>query len=404
MNILQVYLQGNTGMNTTRNGIVALCIILFGAIGTTTMCAEPDMIFTGPHIMYSARRSGLANAGVGLTDGPLCMRYNPALLHAMHRIASIQRITASVGYGRDSLFNHAVLPVAVSLNAGQAGSVGLIGRYLKNENEQSQLETQVSYSGRLFENNFDQGPVDYGVSIRYERTKWEKSEFDTLNSYRRWFYYDESGKNSVRDDSIIGVDSATSGSYTEQRVILDGGFYQKNIGNRVDFGITFYNIMGYIWRSERPDTTLKIEQSPQKPSEGDTVVQDIAVMYTDSTDRSRYWIDNKYRSLSIGIVFYTPILDEQVNLIIPVDLAMYSLFDRSTKTQFLFRTALEVEVFENLMGRFGYAREPRMFPRQGDPAGAENVFVGGVGVRLSPIRADLFFGKQRWGVEVMFFY
>jgi hypothetical protein len=348
---------------------------------TPRLASSPDM-----------RINGFAGAGCGLLEGISGIYANPALPHAFGTANPSRHFVIEAGYGRDRIYSQHIIPAGASCMLGkEAGTVGLLYRYLRSDEERSQHEAVLNYSSRLFEKSTAHGAVDYGVNIRYERANWQLKSFDSIPSIitRR-----DSTQYVVVDTTWSGFDGP--GAQRDNRLLLDIGFYQAYIAERLDFGLTFTNLLGYVWRERHPYT----REFPY----GDSTYSD-STAYVDATERSEGWIDAAHRCLSVGVAFKTPILSDNVKVIIPFDLEFLGLnfFEHDTPTRVTLRTGIEASFLDHYALRFGYARAPRKVimrdVRNKDKKINDNIFTGGGGASVAPFSADFYIGLNEFGIS-----
>jgi len=293
----------------------------------------------------SAVSRSLAGAGSAMPHDVFQGLVNPALTTV--RIGAKGAFEA--GYGRGDVFNKLALPFgAVFFEEG--GALGVFYRYL-NGDSGAVHEATVNFAGRLFE-QMDQegtGPVDFGLNIRYESSKWRYNIHD-----------------GGAGDAVEAV-SARAGS-----VIFDIGFYQQYLPG-FDFSLVFSNVAGYRWSE------------------------------ADGRDKSEGWIDGRHRLITVGGMYSLPISGAFL-LRIPVDLEVANAFTGSRPAAYMPRVGAELRIAQMCSARFGYARATR------DPAELitkfelENLFFGGVGVAVKSFLLDVFVGKDEFGITVTYGY
>lgn len=374
---------------------------------------KEDVFFASQHSAYDVRAAGTARAGVAIPGGIGSASTNPALPRAYARGLDLKGLMASAGYGRLPVFDRHVVPAAIAFNSEEYGLFGLCGRYLDGGTQQRQYELSVVYSGRMFDKSMDQGAVDFGVAIRYERMRWMYTGLDTL--FSRHFSRSTDSEIGFVNDSIWPDTQVPSHGYLfQQRLILDVGLYQAKISDRVDFGVVFHNVLGRYWNQERPQVKSNVtdEQKAHVYDEQgipfDRVDEYVLeTHYSDTMSKvSSDWLASNHRRITAGIAFTTPILDDKVWLVVPVDLEMIGIFDRSFKTRFLFRSGVEAVIQERFAARLGYAREPEDVMRgDGDDFPKySNVLTAGAGVIFSPVAIDFAVARSRWLVSVSVVY
>jgi hypothetical protein len=241
--------------------------------------------------------------------------------------------------------------------------------------------------------------VNYGLNIRYDKLEWQTGPFDTLWSLHTY-------RNPADPRIISSIDSsydtALEGNIERQRLVLDLGFYQDNIGQGLDFGLTFHNLIGYVWSNETPSSSNihwdSLVARIDSPSDSDTVASLDSNWYTQEESSFKTWIPSHNRRITAGFAFHKELLQDKAFVYLPVDFEIFNLFDRSVNTHVAFRTGLEVWMKERYCLRFGYARAPEEFPEKPGDLSNENIFSGGAGVRASAFGADLYIRRSAWGL------
>ncbi len=263
-----------------------------------------------------------------------------------------------VGYGRDDVFNKLALPFgAVFFDEG--GALGFFYRYLNGERG-AVHDAAVNFAGRLFDKMDSEGagPVDFGMNIRYENSKWRRdirvpvAEGDG----------DEGGPRSV----VNTVETRGNS------VILDVGFYQQYLPG-FDFSLVFSSLAGYRWS----------EADGQGKSDG--------------------WIDGRHRLITAGMLCSLPIAKSFL-LRIPVDVEIANAFVKSNPTAYMLRAGAELRIAQMYAARFGYARAPEDPVELIKEFDYDNLFFGGVGVAIKGFLLDIFVGKNEFGATVTYGY
>jgi hypothetical protein len=280
-------------------------------------------------------------------------------------------------------------------------------RYLEREDKSKIHEGIACFSGRLFDKSVDQGAVNIGINIRYERMRLNRSAFDTLYTRKiREVRNNLTGVDSILSIDTVGFATTGTGSINENRLVVDLGFYQDKVADRLDFGLTLHNIAGYFWKKETPDTIYRDTLLLQDSSGTDAIyTYEKRQYYSDQTSETDGWMDRRYRALTVGLLYYTKVMEDKMLLRLPFDLSMWRVFDKSRKTIFSFRTGVEAVLFENYALRFGYARAPRTVWEARPDLGANqdklhlaNSFTGGAGIRISTVNVDFYLETDGWGV------
>jgi hypothetical protein len=125
----------------------------------------------------------------------------------------------------------------------KGGTVANIYRYLQgDEGTQTDYQVLAGYSGQLFPRSANQGAVTYGINVRYEQVNWDRLHLAPCST---WYVVDQ-------EPYPHGSSVVDEGNATQKRLLLDLGFYQKEVMNNLDFGVVAHNLFGYIWHEERP--------------------------------------------------------------------------------------------------------------------------------------------------------
>jgi hypothetical protein len=190
-----------------------------------------DLILSADHTPADYSIGAMAGSGIAIERGIASCLLNPALPNAYSRDHELKFMTLAGGYGRDNVFTSRTVPLGFSLTIPHTGTIGVLGRDMSAGENQNQYEATLSLSGRMFENNQNQGPVDIGVNVRYERAHWVTDGFDTLRSA----VYDVNGAQFVRDSALTpGPSYIRSGDLQQDRLMVDVGFYQSRIADYVE--------------------------------------------------------------------------------------------------------------------------------------------------------------------------
>ncbi|MFP4416888.1 MAG: hypothetical protein ACOC41_00520 [Chitinivibrionales bacterium] len=403
-------------MKPTRSLLLFFSLVLFlptYAIGTEfpeepfidsvqehfSSSVSHDPLLTTQHTQRSARSSALAYAGIALPSGPATAFLNPALLYAWgHNQPST---VIGISYGRDSIYQEHITGASICRKLSPVLSLGGLYRYLKTSGQNNTHEANVSLSGRLFNESYNQGPVDLGLNIRWELMKQSQSVYGSHVVHGSF-----TGGHGVAaynpTDTMIGERKAFT--HTENRFTLDIGFFQSRIAENIDFGITFTNLLGYWISKDEPAMRRKRLYFPADTAENENTVPSDTTSYTDSlffvSEDSREWVDGKYRGLTAGIVFSKQLVQDKILIQIPLDIEFLGLLKRSVHTHTILRIGAELWINENYSLRFGYARAPMTY--HGDFSKLENhhLFSGGAGFSLNHIAIDLYIkGSQEWGIS-----
>ena len=375
--------------------ISALAAVAGARAQTPDTSVVADQIFSPRLRFIDARVSGMSGAGCALLGGIAASSRNPALPHAYHRYAEVPTASITLGYGRDSLFSGHILPAGVSFNMGEGGSAGVLYRYLRGEGRQKIQQANLNYSGRLFAQSMDQGAVDFGINLRYERVNW-LNEFHPLEMVR-------STCDTVRcrPFDTVAVLGRRNGKVDEHHLMFDLGFFQRDVADHVDFGLTLHNLLGHRWQTFRPG----VQRRALKPDAVDSVsvlVRD--TLYFVPKKKRKTWLGPQYKVLTVGIVFRSKTIGRKVDLLVPGDLGFVGLFDSDRKTRFTLRTGVEARFMEHYALRLGYGNAPAYLAARdldNEDAGINaHIFTGGAGVSLYPFTADVFIGIYSWGLSL----
>ncbi len=299
--------------------------------------------------LYSTVSQSLAGAGIALPASGTQGLINPALPFSFHYAAKETKGSIALGYGRDPLFNQVALPIALTFG-DQEGATALYYRYLNGKKGTVQDFT-FNMSGRLFEQVDKQGPVDFGLNIRYDRFRMQGSVMDTA------------GNSSEKEER--GSD-----------VLMDLGFYQPYIYPGLDFALVFRNVLGYRWS----ETSVSGRSS-----------------------KKNGWTNGKMRTVLLGTVYNLPLAGDNLKLLIPFDLEITGLFDKSP-VRYIFRAGTEAKITPLYSVRFGYARAPENPIDLLKDFDYRNLFFGGGGINVKPVLMDFFIGKEEWGITATYEY
>jgi hypothetical protein len=378
--------------------VLSLILLLLSSFAVPLIHAAADSI-DGTYAFQSSfqqpRYAGMGGAGCALLDGSTAAYINPALPNAFHIYSSTPHFSAAAGYGRDSLNRHCS-PFGLCYFLGPYGSLGVLYRYVKSSDQRYEHEGTLNYSGRLFDQNMNQGAVDFGINLRLEHMWWQ----DSLSAARYFFPHWQVGA-----DTLIAYDTLTVLPPTdivrtrEDRFALDLGFFQKNVAERVDFGLVCHNLLGYQWATSFPGTRLV--PAPQDSIDERHILTRDSLVFADSA-KNKGWQPAPYRRITVGMAFHTPIWSDKASLVMPADVTFIGLFERSMKTRLTFSVGAEVNFADFCYLRAGYASMPMRvslndFLKQGGKINT-NILRGGGGFRNSFMAVDVYFGKDEWGM------
>jgi hypothetical protein len=381
----------------TNKRFFAFAIILYSLVSYAAAAAqaELDYPYLGEGHFFDGRSMALGGAGCALPYGISSTPLNPALLETFDRMREHAHGGVYAGFGRDSMFSSTIFPAGIWYTQPLLGSTGLGYRFLQRSDTNSQSEFSLTHSKRFFEKSLSQGPVDYGLALRYEKTEWvSENVLDSLYKY----HYDST-------QTLIGSsysDWSALKHIRQGRLVLDLGFFQSSIAEHLDFGITFKNLLGYAWTQTNPyvaETLIVLEK--------DTITLDNqqyirikksldSVYYVHEYKQSEHWFDLRYKNILTGICFHNTISD-MVSIAIPADLEFTSLFDSRQKKGVIFRVGLEAVVNQVIYLRGGYARAPLTF-YDGEEIKAISRFSGGAGFHTEFFNVDLYLTVGQWGL------
>ncbi|MFW6245318.1 MAG: hypothetical protein ACOC36_05480 [Fibrobacterota bacterium] len=301
--------------------------------------------------LYSTVSQSLAGAGTALPAGGMQGLLNPALPFSYKYEVKGNRGSLVLGYGRDPVFEKIGLPMGLAF-ADEEGAMAFYYRYLNGKPGSVHAST-FNMSGRLFEQVDKQGPVDFGMNIRYEGSRWNGLSNDTAADVR-------------------------SGSEQCRSVVIDLGFYQPYVMPNFDFSLVVRNVTGYLWEEE------KVQGEEDRKSDG--------------------WVGGRHRTVILGGLYTMSFARDNVRVLIPLDLEMTNLLDKKTGTKYIFRTGMEARITPLYSLRLGYARAPENPLDLVKDFDYRNLFFGGGGVYVKPLQIDFFIGEDEWGITTTYDY
>ena len=377
-------IQGKT-MNEPVRGVLLLIVILCGSSGARS----PDYTFMAQRTFTSSQLKSLGDAGCALAGDVGMGLYNPSLFYSSLKNG---RGAVAAGYGRDSLFNRHILPVAFGYASGN-GAMGGYYRYLSGDNVH-QNELTINFSGVLFESADVQGSVDMGVNFRFEKMRYDIDERMMLPVER---YLTDAAGNEVLLGTVDSTDVVRSGHAEEKRFIVDIGFFQPNFLEHLDFGLVLRNLLGYTWNRETPQMVAGDSTITDSISLSDTLSRfDRYYRYVNEERYKKRWLSGTYRSLLFGVV-YRMEPSVSINLLFPVDIELLGLFDKNVKNTFVFRGGASLLINRTISLRLGYAREPKTILEGLTSFKNGHVFTGGAGIIVSSVSLDFFLSQQSFG-------
>lgn len=376
-----------------------LIVFIFTVLSYTNLSAEINPQFTTQRHFSNPRYAGLSNTGVAIPDAVTGAVLNPSLVHAWH-FNNETKYSASAAFERDSVYSRYIISTGASWYINEKTTIGTLYRNLKNSDDHYQNEVVLCVAGRLFDKSFTQGAVNLGFNCRFESVNW-KTGLDSLPIVQKMF--DDSGDIIPESTTTIGKYESPFDSHfdKDKRLLFDLGFFQDNIFQGLDFGLTFHNLLGFTWLSDKPTTKHKADTT------FDTTVTDtFPQSLIDSSYHVAQWKDSKgrnkkvYKRMTVGLAYHANIIQNKVMILIPFDLEFIGLFDRKQKMKLGLHTGLEAWLTEKICLRFGYAYSPNYI--SGTPGNitlkGENIFSGGASARFEHLSFDIYIQGQNWGV------
>jgi hypothetical protein len=328
-----------------------MVLIIIAVVALAAMCFADEgaaAVLPPFHLFYRAVppspvSQSLAGAGTAMILDGFGGLINPALTNA----GKLPPDLFAAGFGRDNVFDQAILPFAAVI-ASQDGMVGAYYRYMRGSRG-SAHNLVVNFAGTLFEQVSQQGPVEFGMNLRYE------------------------GSN-LRHDMVIDAEGTVRTSVVHGKsVLMDVGFYQPHIYPRLDFAIVIYNLMGYVWRD------------------------------VDLRNRNKGWIGESQISWTAGLLYTLP-LWSAVELRVPLDMEVVNMFTGAVPNRYVVRTGGEVRISQKYNLRFGYAHAPEDPLQLITDFDYRNLFFGGAGVSVQSVQIDFFAGRDEIGISATYMY
>jgi hypothetical protein len=385
--VMPIRRPGEFNLRALRLFTYAVSAVLLTSLRINAGVVETDhILLAAEHIPATSRSAALGGSGTALADGLSCVLLNPSLFHS-YNVGVSAGIVSSIMYGTgEERFGKHLMTASAGARLLEALSLGVVYRYLKASADSS-MDNQVvlNVSGRLFDRSLTEGMVNAGINIRYEKLSWTESLLDTLYS--------------ISYLSAQKSDTSLSGGHAERRrLALDIGLYQKDLGEGLDFGVTFHNVLGYSWSQESPtridrDTVIHDTLNPAA-----TVDSILVSEYAAGTSSYNLWQKKYCRRLTAGIAFHKEVLEGKAEILLPFDLEIFNFLDFKTHQHFSVRTGMEVCISGKYSLRFGYARAPEAYPELMDDLKNGNIFSGGAGLRISRFGADLYIRQRAWGL------
>ena len=370
-----------------------LLILLF-----INLSAEVNPQFTTQRRYSNPRQAGLSNTGVAIPEAITGAILNPSLVHSWHW-NNQTKYSASAAFERDSVFSKFIISTGASLFINEKTTLGTLYRSFRNGDDNYQNEVVLCIAGRLFEKNVSKGAVNLGMNFRYESFNW-KTDTDSLPIVQKMF--DTSGIIISGSDSLLGKykSNIENDFDKEKRLLFDLGFFQDNIFQGMDFGLTFHNLLGYVWKSDKP----VIKHKPDTTY--DTLTDTIPQSLIDTSYHVAEWKESRarnkkvYKRMTVGLAYHTNIIQNKAMVLIPFDLEFIGLFDRKQDMKLGLHTGIEIWLGTYIGLRFGYARSPSYIEGKPGDITLENdhIFSGGASARFDHISFDLYIQGQNWGV------
>jgi hypothetical protein len=201
------------------------------------------------------------------------------------------------------------------------------------------------------------------------------------------------------------VNNATPGfnSRTDNnRLILDIGFYQKDVWQNTDFGLTLRNLIGYTWTKEHSDYIFGTDTLKNSSGIDSLIIENYHYIAEDHKNKG--WISGKYKIIAAGLVYHTELANGSFKLSFPMDIEILGLFDKNMKNRFVFKGGVQAGIGQFLYARIGYARQPGPIQSRFAELKNANVFTGGAGVAISRFKLDFFMSKNSFGTSAAFEY
>ncbi len=354
-------------------------ILLLFAI--TVSATEPDLIST-PNGFYSAATKSLGGAVISYPVDIATGMINPALIFSYLNKNEAIKGNVSIGYGRDSIFDRHIIPTGVAYSTGD-GAVGGYYRYLKSDDHKTQNEFVVNMSGVLFgpaktnSGTIEAGQVDFGINIRYEIFRWKNRPLGPFNN----------------------LGAINNAQLEQKRLLLDAGLYQSNVAKNLDFALTMKNLSGYIWTEEKPVVKDSVEKQYLPNSDS---VNNAVYYYVNSTKKIKEWLEKNDRTITLGVTYHIPLEGGISRISLPVDCEILGLFAKKVKNVYVFRTGIDLVIRDKFSIRAGYSRASGSFQSGWKEIKKVNVFTGGVGITINPVKIDCYFADRAFGTTAAF--
>ena len=320
--------------------LAACCLPLFAVLFRPVDAQDTLFCVFSRSAPPSAMSRSFAGAGAALPLGGFQGLVNPALTAV---VGAAGRGVLSAGYGRGAAFDKAALPLG-AVFAENKGAIGAFYRFLSG-GQGTAHEGVLNLSGRMFEQVDQQGPVEFGMNVRYEQSNWRQRFAD-------------------------GGDVA---AYSKN-ILFDIGFYQPYILPGLDFALVAANLNGYRW------------------------------LESGVTSERRGWMGWGRCAVVVGAAYSLPLMGGNLLLQVPFDLELANPFSKSADTEYIVRSGLDARVMRMFSVRFGYAHapdDPLGIIRDFDH---KNLFFGGIGVFVKPVQVDFFAGSDEFGITASYWF
>jgi len=364
-------------MKRIYTGLLIISLII------SVISSELDPLLQTKHCMNSAVAKALGDATIANPADMLSGLHNPALVYGYFTQKKTSKVSIVTGYSRDSLFDKHVIPMGIGYGNGE-GAIGGFYRGLFTESGMQQHEAVVNLSGMLAAPVIDEtgsdamGQVDFGVNIRYIWYKWKSRVL-------------------IPPDTMLKPIS--NAVIQQNRLLVDIGLYQGDVSPNLDFALTLRNVFGYVWQEENP--VIKDSIALTGINAVDTL-KDTLFSYLYNDVKSKEWIKNEYRALTIGIVYHVNKNSQSWQLHLPIDFEILGIFNKKVKNQYVFRGGLEATIRDHFAVRLGYSRAPGPIQSGWKEIKKMNIFTGGAGLSIEPFTLDFFLSDEAFGTTLRF--
>ena len=320
-----------------------------GVVADTVPPAPAFQLFTRAAPPSPVSQS-IAGAGTAMVLDGFGGLVNPALTNAEPRSAG----AFAAGFGRDRVFDRFTLPFA-ALVADESGMMGFYYRYLSGS-QGFVHDAVINLAGTVAGQVDAQGAVEFGLNFRYEHSVWRHYAVDSMGN-----------------KSLDANGNQLTANLRGRSLLLDIGFYQPHVAPGLDFSLVITNVTGYVWKD------------------------------VDGKNNSKGQLDDLYRTLIVGL-FYTLPLGNSLALGIPFDIEMANLFKKSVPDKYIVRAGAELRIVQTYYLRFGYAHAPDNPLDLVSDFDYRDLFFGGAGVNVRPMRFDFYAGKEEFGITATYRY